>query len=224
MGKWSELQNKPVPTSGTKKDPMRGNLDTPWLYLCLYLLLFVCSVSFIVLSAYVLRPAEYSAPADAVEVETVFLSFARTEEDRDTFLLYAPGYEKPFAIEWMSGYEVPIPEPEALCDGSKYRITACEACSQYYIYALSSADKGVVFSAFDYNTAYRNTQRVPCIGLLIFGSFFAVFSVFGIPVGRHPERFSAWFRGLFYKKSSWTHPALRKCVFCELPIARRGRA
>jgi len=199
-------QKKYIPVRKSKKDPMNGNLDTPWLYLFFSAFAFVTSICMIVFPGLVLRPADDSIPDNAVEVQTTFSSFDRTKKHSGTIQLNAPGYEKPFVISWLSGYEVSVPAPEMLCGGELFHVVADETRDQYYIYAISSDDKGQLLSAYDYNTAYRNTQLVPCICLMIMGVVIAVVSVFMVLVGRHPERYPGWFRGLFYKGSAWTSP------------------
>lgn len=201
---------KYIPVYKPKRDPMNGNLDTPWLYLFISVFTLIVSIGMIILPGFILRPADDSIPSDAVEVRTTFSSYNRVKKESGTILLYAPGVEKPFAISWLSGYEVSIPDPEMLCGGDYFHIVADEARNQYYICAISNDDNSRILSSYDYNTAYRNTQLVPCICLMIMGGVIAAVSVFMVLVGRHPERYPGWFRSLFYKDWAWTSPTWEK--------------
>lgn len=197
---------KYIPVRMSRKDPMNGNLDTPWLYFFIYLLGFACFVTMIVFPGYTLRPADSKLPADAMELRTSFSSYERTKKEQGTLILHAVDYEKPFTLSWLSGYEIALPDPETLCSGEEYVLTIEEGKSKYWIYSMSTGNGQEIINAYDRNTAYRNTQIAPCIGLLIFGTLGSVFCIFGILVGRHPERYPGWFRGLFYKGSAWTSP------------------
>ena len=203
-------RKKHIPELKSKKDPMNGNLDTPWLYLVFSVFIFIASIGMIILPGFVLRAADDSIPGDAVEIHTTFSSFDRVKKGNGTILLHAPGFEKPFAISWLSGYEVSVPDPEVLCGGDYFHIVADEAGDQYYIYEISNDEHVRIISSYDHNTAYRNTQLVPCIFLMIMGVVSAAVSVFMVLVGRHPERYPNWFRSLFYKDSSWTSPMWKK--------------
>ena len=201
---------KHLPVYKSKKDPMNGNLDTPWLYLFISVFTLIASIGMIILPGFVLRPADDSIPSDAVEVRTTFSSYNRVKKESGTILLYAPGFEKPFAIAWLSGYEVSVPDPEMLCGGDYFHVVADEARDQYYICAISNDYNSRILSSYDYNTAYRNTQVVPCICLMIMGGVIAAVSVLMVLVGRHPERYPGWFRSLFYKDWAWTSPTWKK--------------
>lgn len=193
----------------TKKDPMRGNLDTPWLYLFMFLFEIVAGLLFIFLSVYGLRPAEDSLPSDAFELRTSFVSWERVNKDDGTLVLNAAGYEKPFKLSWLSGFEVSVPDPEYLCGGTEFTVFVEEGKTEYRIRAISTADKRLLLSAYDCNTAYRNTQFWPCIGLIVFFFLIIVYAVLGIMVGRHPDRFPEWFRKLFFQQWAWTSSSLQ---------------
>ena len=197
---------KDIPVQKPKKDPMNGNLDTPWLYFSIYLLGFAGFFAMIVLPVYSLRPADSKLPADAMELRTSFSSYERTRKEQGTLILHAADYEKPFTLSWLSGYEITLPAPETLCSGEEYVLIIEEGKEEYWIYSMSTGNGREIMNAYDRNTACRNTQIVPCIGLLIFGILGAVFCIFGILVGRHPERYPGWFCGLFYKRSAWMSP------------------
>ena len=186
-----------------KRDPMNGNLDTPWFYLFISIFAFIVSLCLLLLAASVLMPADDSVPANAFELQTPF-SFSK--QTGDTILLYAPGYKKPFAISCIFDYEVPLPDPAMLCNGDIYRVEVVEAQSQFLICSIADADMGQILSAYDKNTAYRNSQFVSCIFVVIMCAVFAAFSVFMILVGRYPERYPGWFRSMFYKSRAWTSP------------------
>ena len=79
-----------------------------------------------------------------------------------------------------------------------------EEKTEYWIRAISTADQRLLLSAYDYSTAYRNTQFWPCIGLIVFSVFEICFAVFGILVGRNPDRFPERLRKLFYQPWVWT--------------------
>jgi len=214
---------KGIPYCKPGKEPMNGNLDTPWMYFFLYLLGLAASVMLIVISVSVLQPADSSIPNDAAEVCTVFSSYERTKEDGGTLLLHSPDFEKPFAISWLSGYEVPVPDTDRLCSGDAYIAAVDERKTEYFVYMIYSAEGEMILSAYDGNTAYRNTQRVPAIFLLGFGICFAVFVVFGILVGRYPERFPSWFCRLFYKDSAWAVSLERQAWEANDPEVRKWR-
>ncbi|MBQ6274766.1 MAG: hypothetical protein IJK63_11165 [Oscillospiraceae bacterium] len=183
---------------------MNGNLDAPWFYLFLSVFTFIVSLCLLILACSVLMPADDSVPGNAFEIQTSFSFFHKTG---DAISLYAPGYKKPFAISWLSGYEVPLPDPSLLCKGDIYRVVVVEARSQYAICSVATADMGQIISAYDRNTAYRNTQFIPCICVIIMCAGFAVLSIFMILVGRYPEHFPGWFRDMFYNSKAWTSPA-----------------
>ena len=195
-----------IPIVKSRWDPMNGNLDTPWLYLFLYVFLLMASVVMIILAVSGLRPVNDQTPADVVQLRTSFQSWERVKKECGTLILHAEGYEKPFTLSWLSGFEVPVPEPEALCSGADYILMVREGEEDYQIYALSTDKHRPIITALDHNTAYRNTQFSACIFLVIAGVLCFVFSVFGIVVGRHPDRFSPWVRGWFYKPAAWTSP------------------
>ena len=201
---------KNIPAHKSKKDPMNGNLDTPWLYLFFYVFILAVSVFMLILSVRILRPADDHLPTDAVEIRTAFSSCERTKKESGTLVLHAPGYDKPFSVSWLSGYIVPVPDPDRLCNGEEYILSVREGKQEYWIYAISTADHRCILSAYDRNTAYRNTQYVACIIMLVVMAFCFLTGLFGILVGRHPERFSRRFRRLFYKDSAWVSPNWKK--------------
>lgn len=201
---------KYIPVYKPKRDPMNGNLDTPWLYLFFYVFILAVSVFMFILSARILRPADDHLPTDAVEIRTVFSSCEHTKKESGTLVLHAPGYEKPFSISWLSGYAVPVPNPDTLCNGEEYILTVREGKREYWIYAISTADHHCILSAHDRNIAYRNTQYMACILMLVVMVFGFLTGLFGILVGRHPERFSRRFRRLFYKDSAWVSSNWKK--------------
>ncbi len=193
-----------IPLRERRRDPMNGNLDTPWVYLVLCLFLIAMSATFFVLGINVLAPPDGELPEDAIERQTSFLFWERTKESSGTLLLYAPNEEKPYSIEWLDGFEVPLPEPDILCGGEQYNITAREGSEVWFVYALSFADGTPIFSAYDQDVAYRNTQRGAVVIVMIFCVIMFLFGIFGILVGRHPESYAPWFRKLFYQDWAWT--------------------
>ena len=58
-----------IPLRPRRKDPMNGNLDTPWLYLFFYLFLFVGAGFFLFISYFVFKPADDSLPDDVNRAE-----------------------------------------------------------------------------------------------------------------------------------------------------------
>ena len=204
---YSQQYQKFIPLI-TKKDPMRGNLDTPWFYFFLFLFVIALSLFFIFFSVYDLRPAEAGLPSDAFEIRTSFVTWGRVKKDHGTLVLNAAGYEKSFELSQLSGFEVPVPDPKFLCGGTEFTVFVEEGKTEYRIRAISTADQRLLLSAYDYNTAYRNTQFWPCIGLIVFSVFLIVCAVLGILVGRHPDRFPEWFRKLFFQQWAWTSSSL----------------
>ncbi len=193
-----------LPVLKRKKDPMNGNLDTPWLHLTIYLAIIAASIFIFILALHVLRPADGSLPADAREVRTAFSSYEVNEDTYGTIVLHAPDYEKPFSITYLSGYKDRAPDPEALCSGEEYILSVREGRDEYWIYAVSTADNRSVISAYDRNSAYRSTQYAACVILIVMMCVFTFLAIVGIVVGRHPERFSPGFRRLFYKDWAWS--------------------
>lgn len=187
-----------------KKDPMRGNLDTPWFYFFMFLFVIAVSLFFFFFSVYGLLPAEASLPSDAFEIRASFVSWERIKKNGGTLVLNAADFEKPFKLSWLSGFEVPVPDPEFLCGGTEFAVIVEEEKTEYWIRAISTADQRLLLSAYDYSTAYRNTQFWPCIGLIVFSVFEICFAMFGILVGRNPDRFPEWLRKLFYQPWVWT--------------------
>lgn len=195
------------PSQKSKKDPMNGNLDTPWVYLLAHGFLVIASLFFIGLSISYFLPANDDLPSDAAEIITSFSSYEQTKKDRGTLFFYAPGDEKPFTVAWLSGYHGKAPDPELLCSGEAFRVVVREIKAEYCIYEIYGEDQRQILGAYDRNAAYRSSQIAASIVLLIFAQLFAAFGVFGLLVGRHPERFPYGFCKLFYKDSAWSASA-----------------
>lgn len=187
------------------KDPFRGNIQTPWLFFVIYMFIVVASICMIVLPIYAIRPADDSIPKDATEFHTSFTTYERIRKDSGTLLLYSPSYEKPFSLSWLSGYEVSVPDPDEMCNGDLYIITAREGTYEFFVYAISTGNNTPIVRAIDQNTAYRNTQFVPCVCLIIMGVLFLITSALGIIVGRNPSHFSRRVRRLFFKDYIWNN-------------------
>ena len=196
-------RNKYIPLIPRRTDPMKGNLDTPWLYLFIYLFMFAGGVVFILLSAGTIRPPDGRVPADAAVIRTPFESWEKTGKHDGTLALRAADYDKPFTLSWLSGYAVPVPDPDALCSGEEYVLTVRELKQEYDIRGLSTHDGQPLITAYDRNAAYRRSQLPAVIFLLIFAFVEMAFAVFGILVGRHPEKYPARFRGMFYRDTAW---------------------
>ncbi len=193
-----------IPRASRKRqDPMNGNLDTPWLYLILWLFMIVCGFCTFYAPIYVLQPADPELPEDAVMITTSFTAGEATGEQQGTIRLTAPGFDKPFTLEYVDGFEVPVPSCEAFCSGERYTVAVREGKIEYWIKALWGPDGTQILSAYDCNTAYRNTQIFACILLPVFGVLWILFGVFGILVGRHPENYSHRVRKLFYQDWAW---------------------
>lgn len=195
------------PREGGVRDPMRGNLDAPWVYLItlsLFLAVIIAGVSFLGLTAYRMLFALNETSGDCTEIVTSFSSGRKTAKDHGTLLLYSDGYEKPFAITELSGYEIEIPEKNDLCDGKKYVVLAHEQTSEFNIYAVSTVDGKPLISVPDRNIAYRNCQLPAATFLLLFLISVIPFPVFGIIVGRYPEKFPVKFRRVFYRDDAWS--------------------
>ncbi|MBQ9543847.1 MAG: hypothetical protein IJV00_01815 [Clostridia bacterium] len=201
--------------------PLAG-VETPWLFFIVYSFLFVLSVLvFIILPITVLVPADGITPPDAQTISTSFSSYERTKADGGTFRFFASGYDKPFCLMWLSGFEVPVPDPEELCGTDVFTVVCHETAKYYSIYSFSSSDGAEMVSVLDSQKAYKNDQRFACILLIIAGVICSVFFAFAFPVRRRPERYPVWFRRWYYKDRvlSWT--ALEKMEM--LPPKRRKR-
>ena len=186
-----------------RRDPMNGNLDTPWLYLIIYLFIALFSAALLFLPVYVLQPAGDTPPADAFEIRTSFTSWKQTREDQGTLKLFAPGEEKPFTVSWLDGLETPLPDSDTLCSGETYTLTVREGEEEYWIYAIRDRENQPILSVRDRNNAYRNSQRIYCVFLELFAAAGLFVGIFGILVGRHPESYSHSFRKLFYRDWAW---------------------
>lgn len=196
-----------IPLCPRRKDPMNGNLDTPWLYFIIYLMLIVFAVVFLVISISACRPADDSLPDDCTRISTSFSSWERTQEEGGTLLLTAPGYDMPFSLSWLSGYEVPVPDPETFCSGETYTLTVREGAKVYFIYAVDGPDQRQIICAYDQNTAYRNRNYKAAVGIAVFSALCIPFAILGILVGRHPESYSVRFRRVFYQDHAWVRSA-----------------
>ena len=200
-----------IPLHPRRRDPMNGNLDTPWLYLIIYLLLFVGAGFFIFLISYsVFKPADDSLPDDAAEIRASFSSWDLTQKAGGTLILQSPDHEKPFSLSWLSGYEKPVPGGAELCSGQLYTLTVKEGTKAFFIYEIVGPDQQLIISALDSNTAYRNVSFTASVFLAVFSALCIAFSVLGILVGRHPESYSPRFRRAFYKDSAWTRSTAEK--------------
>ncbi len=209
-----QLHNKEIPRHRPKIDPMNGNLENPWLYFLMALFLIVVSSFSFLWISHALRPADNSLPSDAEERMVSFYYYEYYEKrDCGTWLLYTTVDEKAFSLAWLDGYEISLPIPETLCKGGVYSVIVHKwkkpyVNSKYEILAISTADGRQIISAFDRNTAYRNTQLIAGI---IGGIALAVCVIVGflvIVIGRHPERFSRKIRNKFYKKDDWLDPEM----------------
>ena len=194
---------KKLPLLSRKRDPMNGNLDTPWLYLILYLFMILSCVAFLLLPVYLLQPADDTPPKDAIELRTSFSSWEYTREEQGTLILYAPGEEKPFTLSWLDGLEAPLPDSDTLCSGETYTLTVREGEEEYWIYAIRDRENQPILSVRDRNNAYRNSQRIYCVFLELFAAAGLFVGIFGILVGRNPKRYPHWFRKLFYQDWAW---------------------
>ena len=195
------------PRESSVKDPMRGNLDAPWVYLfcySLFIAIIIAGVSFVGCAAYNMLFPRNEAPDDCTEIITSFSSGIKTAKDHGTLLLYADGYEKPFAISELSGYEIEIPEKNDLCSGNQYVVLAREQTSEFYIYAVSTVDGKPLISVPDRNIAYRNCQLPAVTFLFLILISVIPYPVFGIIVGRHPEKYPVKFRRVFYRDDAWS--------------------
>ena len=198
---------KRIPSLPRKKDPMNGNLDTPWLYL--FISLFICCAGIACLCIFgyqLIRPANGSVPKDAAEIQTSFSYYEQTKKDGGVLRLYAPDNEKPFVLANLSGYEISLPDPDTLCGGETFTLTVSEGTQEYFIYAISTADGRQLIRPLDRDIAYKNVNDAWSFVLIIFGGVFMIGGASMIVVGRHPERFPPWFRKLFYQNYAWVGP------------------
>ena len=189
-----------IPTIESTKDITRGNLNAPWLPVALFILLVGGSAFFSVIAVRDLKPADDRLPEDAVEISTVFSSF----EYDDGLQLYSESHEKPFTLSYLKGYEVSLPDPASLCSGETFVVMVQEYKSNYKICSIETTEHQVIISAFDVNTAYRNTSFVWCIVILVFSLIAAVYAVFAVLVARWPERYPKKVREKFYQDIAWT--------------------
>ena len=201
-------------------DVMNGNLDTPRFYFAVASAIIALSVFFTYIAVSILLPADDRLPTDATEIRTTFLTYEQTRRNSGALILHASGYEKPFALYWLSGYEIPLPDAGSLCNGDDYIVTVHEAKSEYVIYAMRSADGHSLVRAYDVNTAHRNTQFGWCVALLVFSVLAAGCEAMAIAVGRNPERYPRWLCRLLYKDEAWLN---RDVLNRDVDPARRSK-
>ena len=198
----------PVRQKAKRKDPMRGNLYSPWLYIVIYTLIAATCCAFFAFGCTFLRPPRGDLPTGA---ETFEVSFSSYKEfpllEGGTVRLYSPDCEKPFVINSVSGFDPPLPAPATFCKGEKYTVTVGIGKEAYFVYSIAGKDGDELFGYYDNDAAYLNCQRLPVIIFLIVTPIGAVLGILGLFVGRYPERFSSRFRRLFYKGRVWTDAA-----------------
>ena len=194
---------KNIPFLKPTHDPMNGNIENPWLHFIIQLCIGLCGVAMAAQGILGLLPPSDKVAENTAEYFTSFSSCEYSKECDGTLILKAPDYEKAFRLEWLDGYEIPLPSPDELTDGTFYRVAARATKQNYSIYAVYRADGTPIIRAFDRNTAYKNTQRGASFVFLIGGFLGILGSALGILVGRHPENYPAFVRELFYKDYVW---------------------
>lgn len=194
---------KNIPFLKPTHDPMNGNIENPWLHFIIQLCIGLCGVAMAAQGILGMLPPSDKIAENTAEYFTSFSSCEYSKECDGTLILTTPDYEKAFRLEWLDGYEIPLPSPDELTDGTFYRVAARATKQNYSIYAVYRADGTPTIRAFDRNTAYKNTQRGASFVFLIGGILGILGSVLGILVSRHPENYSAFVRELFYKDFVW---------------------
>lgn len=194
---------KRIPNLPRKKDPMNGNLDTPWLYFFVSLIICLLTAAMLCFFGYqILRPADGRVPKNAAKIQTSFSYYEQTGK-HDLLRLYAPDNEKPYELGNLSGYEISLPDPDTLCGGETFTLTVSEGTREYTIYTISTADGRQLISPLDRDIAYKNASHTTFIVLSVLSAVGFLFSISVIIVGRHPERFPAWLRKLYFQDTAW---------------------
>lgn len=184
-----------VPYKERRPDPMNGNLDHPWGYFILAIVMMVGCIAIAALGWYSIT-AEID-PADVTIREVQFTDCQVREGD---LLLSVQGEERPFRIDYYEEYEEVLPSREELCNGQKF-LMGVEKGS-YGICILTMSDGTELITMEMERQVYRDRNRVAVWVLTVF----SVLGVWGcymmIAVARNPERYPTWVRRLFYRSTT----------------------
>ena len=199
-----------IPVKPLDHDPFNGNLNYPWLLFIIDMATVFMGLFFIILSIQTFRPADDRLPANTIRIETSFSTCEYAKEDHsEALVLHTEDHQKPFYISYLSYYEVPVPSADELCSGEMYSLMAREGKEKYWIKSISTQDGEAIIGAYDYNTAYKKSQKTASVILIIFGPLLIVWAILGICVGRKPECFSPRLCSGYYK-NLWRSSAKKK--------------
>ncbi len=187
---------KILPEYPRRWDPMNGHIEYPWFYFIMWIVLALFCVAFTVLPVYCLT---VETTPEELTAHTVTFTDYKTDEYGKDLLLYAPGYEKPFRIQYYADYRDIRITPEALCAGGSYTVYTMRE-NGGGIHRLTDGRGADLITLEQERSIYRSRQMPAFILMLILSPLGVVFCIFGIFVTRNPEKYPDWLKKLYYKE------------------------
>lgn len=184
-----------VPSKERKRDPMNGNLEHPWGYFILVIVMIIGCIALTAMLWYSMLAD--TDPADVVIREVQFTDYEIRE---GSLLLSVQGQERPFRIDYYKDYEAILPTPEELCNGQKFLVGVEKG--YYDICNLTMADGTDLITLEMERQVYRNQNRVPVWIITLFSALGVWICYMMIAVARNPERYPTWVRRLIYKSTT----------------------
>lgn len=180
------------PSFKRRWDPMNGHLDYPWLYFILWIVMIAICLGIPGIAIWAVCEGPNTAPLELRQVQ-----FVRHDAQNQAVGLYMMSEEEPLLADWYLHYEPSLPDPDVFCNGELWTV-GTEAGSRYILYLASSDGTEYITPVREYE-AYRSSQ-LPAVWILCaVCPVGVIFSIFGILVGRNPDRFSQRVRRMYYK-------------------------